>query len=469
MTVYLTNTTKKHNSTAIPANGTAVSCVLKEGCSVINPVLIFERANVGHSYNYVYIPDFGRRYFVNDIIYQNAQVIYSCSVDVLATYKDTIGSSSQYVLRSAYEADETIIDTYYPVTTDIVQRVRHLSSPWERYLASGGMFVVGIVNNTGVNYYGMDFQNYRNLLGYLMSDEFVTDDTAFTQIDLTINKQLKLMVNPLQYITSVIWFPINLVTVIGTSTVKIGHVTNITYSAPPQGALLTGYVHEPADVQLVPISHPQESARGSYLNSPGFTQCRLTFPPFGSFELDPLIMSESESVYYSISADPCTGIARLRIFSKDANGVFNTLVTSVSQIGVSIPVTQIITPGVSPVDIGVKLMTSMASIAMGNTAGAIAGGLSAIDSYYQGNVPKVSVIGSRGSTAELYGGINLEYTFKLVADDDTEDHGKPLCKKRVLNTLPGYQMILNPHIHTTGTGEEDDMINSYLTSGYFYE
>ena len=58
LNVILTNTTKKHNSTEVPTmSGSGVktlSCMLKEGSSIINPVLIFERANVGHTYNYVY-------------------------------------------------------------------------------------------------------------------------------------------------------------------------------------------------------------------------------------------------------------------------------------------------------------------------------------------------------------------------------------------------------------------------------
>ena len=87
MTVYLTNTTKKHNSTLIPPEGRRVPCMLKEGSSIINPMLIFDRANVDHQYNYVYIPDFGRRYFVDDIIYDGARIYYRCSVDVLASYK----------------------------------------------------------------------------------------------------------------------------------------------------------------------------------------------------------------------------------------------------------------------------------------------------------------------------------------------------------------------------------------------
>ncbi len=134
MNVYLTNTTKKHNSTAVPTfAGSAIPCMLKEGSSIIDPVLIFERANVGHTYNYVSIPDFGRYYFVNDIVYDGARIYYHCSVDVLASFKSTIGASSAYVLRAAGASNGNIIDQYYPVSTRIDQQIDYLGDPWLRY------------------------------------------------------------------------------------------------------------------------------------------------------------------------------------------------------------------------------------------------------------------------------------------------------------------------------------------------
>ena len=71
--------------------------------------------------------------------------------------------------------------------------------------------------------------------------------------------------------------------------------------------------------------------------------------------------------------------------------------------------------------------------------------------------------------AAIHGYALLEYVWKYVTDDDNTDHGKPLCAVRQLSTLSGYQMILEPHIHTTGTASEDDQINAFLAGGYFYE
>ena len=66
MTVTFYDFSKCINSTKQPTGvGTDVSVVLKEGCSVENPILVLTGNNF--TYNYAYISDFGRYYFVTDI------------------------------------------------------------------------------------------------------------------------------------------------------------------------------------------------------------------------------------------------------------------------------------------------------------------------------------------------------------------------------------------------------------------
>lgn len=475
MTVNLTNTTKKHNSTFIPSSfSKTVTCTLKEGSSIINPVLIFERANVSHTYNYVYISDFGRYYFVRDVVYNGAQIYYYCNVDVLASYKSTIGASSQYVLRSAAVNNEYVIDNYYPVTThtmpykDII-----VQSPWFDYGQGHGRWVVGVINNDGVTYYCFTSSNYKDFLQYLLSDAFM----SAMGIDLSVNPQLRVAADPIQYITCCFWCPFTSI-VPNTSPaedrfnqefVKVAKVTtNIT--AGNISASTAGFTIY--DIDLTIAEHPQAAARGGYLNSSKFSECRLTFPPFGAFDLNLLELVRYERVRCMVQVDCTTGIGKLLLYGyiNSSDGVpACTFINAEAQIGVPMPVTQIITPGVSPVQLGLQAAGAIASAAMGNIAGAIAGGASAIESYQAGKIPKSSVIGSRGSISAIHGYAIMEYMFYYVTANDIADHGQPLCEVYQLSTLAGYQMILNPHIHTTGTAAEDEKINNYLATGYFYE
>lgn len=486
MNVYLTNTTKKHNSTAVPTfSGSAIPCMLKEGSSIIDPVLIFERANIGHTYNYVSIPDFGRYYFVNDIVYDGARIYYHCSVDVLASYKSTIGGSSAYVLRSAYENNKYIIDQYYPVTTHIRQYKEVVDAgPWFDYGAGRGRWVVGVVNNAGITYYAFTNTNYKRFLKYLLSDAFMND----LGVDLSINPQLRVAVDPIQYVTSCVWLPFNPQTDttppqprFPDEDVKVAKLDSI---SDTQGVIQAGNVSSGSagytvhDYTLTPMPHPQSNARGEYLNSSPFSECRFVCPPFGKYDLDPLEIQQYDWLRAMVQVDCTTGIGKLRIYGyidTDQDSDLNdelpvaTIATAEAQIGVPIPVTQIITPGVSPVQLGLQAAGAIASLAKGDIGGAISGGASAIESYQAGKIPKSSVIGSRGSLAALTGYASLEYVWRYVADNDVADHGQPLCAVRQLSTLPGFQMIQEPHIHTTGTASEDDQINAFLSGGYFYE
>lgn len=485
MNVYLTNTTKKHNSTEIPTfAGTAIPCMLKEGSSIIDPVLIFERANVGHTYNYVSVPDFGRYYFVNDIVYDGARIYYYCAVDVLASFKSTIGGASAYVLRSAYTYNEYVIDQYYPTMTQLRQYSETLGDPWYKY-NDGGFWVVGVVNKTGVDYYAFTRTQLDNFMSYLWSEQFVLDILDVLHIDVLLNPQLKAAVDPISYLTCCIWLPFDLFEdqyqtspKFPSTTVTIGGKVT-TYACYGVTADLVG-----ADGKGVTIAHeytptlmphPQSNARGEFLNSPGFTDCRLVIPPFGLFEYNASELNQYDRLLCRIQVDCTNGIGKLLVFGQVESttpGLYNTktILTDIqTQIGVPLPITQIITPGLSVIDMTMKVGAAAVSLALGNVGGTIASGAAAVDSFYNSRVPRATNIGSRGNLAALEGYAYFEYTWRLVANDDNTDHGRPLCAVYQLSTLPGYQMILDPHISTNGTAVEDDQINAFLAGGYFYE
>lgn len=478
MNVYLTNTTKKHNSTAVPTfAGSAIPCMLKEGSSIIDPVLIFERANVGHTYNYVSIPDFGRYYFVNDIVYDGARIYYHCSVDVLASFKSTIGNSSAYVLRSAYTYNEYVIDQYYPATTRIRQYSEFLGTPWLDYGQSRGIWSVGIINEEGVTYYAFTRSMFEQLLDYMLSPNFVADQLGISVAEAQTNPQWRAMIDPISYLTQCVWLPISYTTGTPASprfteeSVKVGTATRPELQAGNISHSTAG--RTPVQYQPTPMPHPQSNARGEFLNSPGFTDCRLVIPPFGAFELNALEVNQYDRLQVNVEMDCTNGIGKLVVYGYEGTGgdeaLVSVLLTAQAQVGVPLPITQIITPGLSPVQLGMQAVGTVASLATGNITGAITGGLSMIDSYYASKIPKTSTIGSRGTIAGIHGNAYFEYVWKYVADDDNSDHGRPLCGVYQLSTLPGYQMILEPHIHTSGTANEDDQINSFLSGGYFYE
>lgn len=58
--------------------------------SVVNPTFLIQGENLSQ-YNYMYVPDFGRYYFISDITVVRTDLwCVSCSVDVLMTYRKYI-------------------------------------------------------------------------------------------------------------------------------------------------------------------------------------------------------------------------------------------------------------------------------------------------------------------------------------------------------------------------------------------
>lgn len=73
--------------------------VLKRDTSILRPVLLINSAQDIYTYNYMYISEFGRYYFIDDIRSVNNNMWeISAHVDVLETYKDEI-LSNQAVIR----------------------------------------------------------------------------------------------------------------------------------------------------------------------------------------------------------------------------------------------------------------------------------------------------------------------------------------------------------------------------------
>lgn len=81
--------------------GSDVTGTLREGCSIIDPVIKFEAPTGINllSANYAYISEFGRYYYINNI--KCVGNLFECymHVDVLKTYESGIRSNSAVVAR----------------------------------------------------------------------------------------------------------------------------------------------------------------------------------------------------------------------------------------------------------------------------------------------------------------------------------------------------------------------------------
>lgn len=82
--------------------GNTYNCVLKDDCSILRPVIDITTSDSIITYNYMYISDLERYYFIDDIVsLHHAKWRITGHVDVLETYKNSILAQKCVVKRQS--------------------------------------------------------------------------------------------------------------------------------------------------------------------------------------------------------------------------------------------------------------------------------------------------------------------------------------------------------------------------------
>ena len=359
---------KKLNSTRIPTYGyydeIDLSVELKEVCNPFTPELIissdiFTDGN-GHivnpmHYNYCYLPDFERYYFVRDWTWIVGRWECALEVDVLASFKTDIGSSSAYVLRSASKYDPDIVDTKYPVkaqgadTSYQTKTYGSVYNVWNTNIygndVTAGFFRVSIVNNDSsaigaVSHYAISGTVMAELMNKLYSAP-----TWMNITDANISQDLqKMMFNPMQYITSVIWIPTGYNT---TGQTAIHTIPYGWWSLTLTGSVYrisVGNMQKTITESIGVAHHPQYDQYKHWLQLSPYTTAALYFTPFGFIPLDTSKIYDATHIDIEVRVDILTGKGTLILSSHKTVGGTTTyggvFYTTTAQVGVPITIAQ---------------------------------------------------------------------------------------------------------------------------------
>lgn len=407
------------------------------------------------SYNYAYIPTFNRYYFVREWTFQNALWWATLEVDPLASWKAEIGSSTCYVLRSSADFDGTVCDTTYPGTGVTSMIENQAESPWLTDTVQDGVFVVGVAGQS-TTYYIFTYDVLQLFFQYLFSDLYADE---LTDNWTTVYPQLKAQVNPLQYITSIMWMPF-IATATPVDTIRVGWV-----DVPTNAWRVDGSGIRYGQQTWFLNRHPQAASRGSYLNNAPFSNYMLFYPPWGTITLDPDVMANSESITAVWGIDLRTGQGTLTI----AGGEIHIMSWVHSQVGLPYQVSQVLNRGYGIGNMIAPAISTAANILAGNYAGAGSTVASEIGNFAASKIPSATTIGSNGGIDTLRGMPTLQYEFKLVTDEDNVNRGRPLCTTRQISTLGGYTKVANAYIDIPATQAEKNAIISYMEGGFFYD
>lgn len=464
-TVTFYNFEKRNNSTKRPGSDitqTSYNCRVLNGTGIINPKIELDIGLTENpqAFNYCYIPDFKRYYFVREWTYDRGLWIGSLAVDVLATYKNYIGASNLYVLRAAGAYDGNIVDNFYPVKTNCVYHTDTMNVPY-----TTGCYIIGVVSKLGaygsIAYYVLDSANMPRFIQALM--ETVSVDNGFSLNDASMALQTSL-VDPIQYIKSVMWCPFSMADLTYTPATQLD-IFNWTLTNINCGMIYGKTLTKSYNIPLT--KHPDTQSRGNYVNNKPYTNITLNFPPFGNIELDTTATANVSSLYMNLDYDIFTGAGQLRVI---CNSIIVNQITA--QLGVPVQISQITQNFMGAAQSIVSGIGSVVSGALTGGAGLAAGitnGINAIGNAASAMIPRANSIGGNGNYTILNHKPELDYQFFRPVDDDIEHNGRPLCQKRVLSTLSGYMLIQDGDVITDGTSTEDDQIRTYLESGFYYE
>lgn len=445
--IVLYHFSKRKNSTKRPTGqGTEVPCLLKSATTFQSPTFILQRPmNDMLQFNYAKWAD--HYYFIDSTTSINAgQTEISCTEDVLATYKNEIGNYTCFIERSS---NQTTLanDTMYIPTNDWVLSTRNVIHK-EKIMTStySQQYIIRVVSRTGVASYYINGNQLNNLLDYMYTESNFTD--------VITDAITKLMFDPFKYIVDLKWIPF-----------VESAFKNINNEAIQLGFWDSGVMAKRIDEDTVvnfsysfSFDNPLYAITDFRYYNPSFSNYFIKLPFIGVVALNPYKIDESVNALYQF--DATSGLCNVFLQSKK-------VVFASYQFQLSVPV-QI---GYATTNIA-QLTTSAVSLVSAGLQGNIAQGISSgIEAGRSITAPEVSMLGTIGNISNILNNQILEFNSYACTsiEPDGASEGYADGNVRSISGLSGYIKCRNASIEISGFTGDQESVNNYLNSGFYYE
>lgn len=445
--IVLYHFSKRKNSTKRPTGqGTEVPCLLKSATTFQNPTFILQKPmNDMLQFNYAKWAD--HYYFIDSTTSINAgQTEISCTEDVLATYKNEISNYTCFIERSI---NQTTLanDTMYIPTNDWVLSTRNVIHK-EKIMTStySQQYIIRVVSRTGVASYYINGNQLNNLLDYMYTESNFND--------VITDAITKLMFDPFKYIVDLKWIPF----------VESAFKNN-NNEAIQLGFWNSGVMAKRIDEDTVvnfsysfAFDNPLYAITDFRYYSSSFSNYFIKLPFIGVVALNPYKIDESVNALYQF--DATSGLCNVFLQSKK-------VVFASYQFQLSVPV-QI---GYASTNIA-QLTTSAVSLVSAGLQGNIAQGISSgIEAGRSITAPEVSMLGTIGNISNILNNQILEFNSYACTsmDPDGASEGYADGNTRKISTCSGYLRCRNASIEISGFTGDQEAVNNYLNSGFYYE
>lgn len=475
---------KRRNSTLRPSLSETRNVKIKDDTSIDMPVFIL----TGNNFNYNYAKWNDHYYFINDIkSIHNNLIEVSCVLDVLATYKDYILNSTQYVSYSNVSGGVWLPDTRIPIMRNAITNRASVNIDG---LSSQGSYILSVVGKTGVDVFRVsratiqslieDLQDWRdNLATNLKSTFDFTDELTALESLANAITDTGAVGNAydvaVQCIRSCIWVPFSSVIVGGDETeIYLGN-----YPTGVRGYKISTNYH--SGNLSVSIPWYYSDWRRTYCET---IYLYLPFVGLVTVNVDDIVSASSLSIKYSLTASDGrivyqvgAGSQIVGTYGGDCSMQIPIGINQRSSLG---EVVTTLGNGISKSVAGA--ISGAGGLVSGNVVGAVQGftsaGLSSIETSY--NVANtilsthLNCIGGIGGGAGA--GLDLGiYCISVSRPTVVEPSamrltmGVPTMKPLQLSSCSGYCQCTNAHVSAPAHASELDAIDSYVNGGFYIE
>lgn len=436
------NFIKKRNSTKQPIKGIELDVSFKDNTSIISPTFIISGIN---ALNITEVKWDNRFYFVNNKVFINNNICeLNCELDLLATYKSEILSTTQFVEYSASTYNLDILDNRIgkhitPITSLSYGKSTILPNDTPILVFNTSSKIVN--SNTGVGTWYVNSQQLSSII-----DKLTVDLSSASEL----NDLFKTFFSgaSIQNILKVTWLPFYPVS-IGRSNVIVGNLdTGINAYFP------TSTMVEINDSIQIPWNG------NNFLRSSAYNTLSVYLPYVGNIGLnvDEYIDSSYITVKYTI--DIVDGSCLVEISGNNGGG----LRSFTCKLGVDIPISA---TGISN-PIG-NLINTGASALAGNYS-------DLIGSLQNTFIPATDVIGSYQSRALNFAykddkpAIILQHYKPITTPSEiAQNQGGAIFSELILKNLQGYCKTRNATIEINNFSEQSQIICNMLDNGIFLE
>lgn len=447
------NFKKRLNSTKRPTGGTTVDVVLKEECTVENPIFILN----GYDASIDYIEAFGKYYFVDKKnIIDNTRCEYACIEDYLATGKTDIGNTTALIARSSSNFDKHLIDTMVSITNTKNSTARDaFAAPF----SSTGCFVLSVVNDisaaTGfVCNYILDAAGLAAIASWLSGEASASYDVPWADIETWLMIQFG---NLFDCVRALKWLPVdyNTAVTIGTQVgIRIGKY-NTHVNAYKITSAVTIFDYTTIDLSDILPTDFRASAPFSSVD---------LFIPFHGL--------------VALPSDECVNTIGIRydidVTVGDCEVVVNTVGTDKEKMLASIhyniaadcPIAQV---GIIAHSVLSNSIGAIGALATGNPLSLLSTGAGLISSMASNGVSAKGSIDGRAMSHWVNFTAYVTVCTTTSPDDLASLYGRPCMQVLQISGLSGYVQCINASVASSLTQSEIARINGMLNEGFYYE